>query len=327
MRYFLGADIGGTNTRVLICDQNGCPVGFGEARTGNPEAVGYSGLAKVFRMVLDAALTEAGISAGQIYGAGFGVAGYDWPSQTEETLAALAVPGMHPHRLVNDTVLGILAGSDNGWGIAVVSGTGCNCWGWDAARMRLGRMTGGGTWMGEGAGASELVAKALQAVAQAWTLRGPQTQLGAVLAAHAGAKNAEDLLEGLMSGKYGLHASAAPLVFQTAEAGDAVACGLIEWAGCELAEISKAVIRQLGFQALEFDVVLMGSMFAGGARLIEPMRRTILAFTPGARLVRLQRPPVTGALLLGMEDAGWSITPAVRQTVLDFKPAVNMNSL
>jgi hypothetical protein len=34
------------------------------------------------------------------------------------------------------------------------------------------------------------------------------------------------------------------------------------------------------------------------------MRDTILATAPGARLVRLNTPPVVGAVLLGMEQAG-----------------------
>ena len=29
MQYFLGADVGGTATRVLLADERGIPVGFG----------------------------------------------------------------------------------------------------------------------------------------------------------------------------------------------------------------------------------------------------------------------------------------------------------
>jgi hypothetical protein len=45
-------------------------------------------------------------------------------------------------------------------------------------------------------------------------------------------------------------------------------------------------------------------MFVGGARLVDPMTRTILQTAPGARLMRLATPPVVGAVLLGMEAAG-----------------------
>jgi len=51
-------------------------------------------------------------------------------------------------------------------------------------------------------------------------------------------------------------------------------------------------------------VVLIGSMFDGGPALIEPMRQTIHALALRARLVRLTAPPVIGAVLLGMQQAG-----------------------
>jgi len=73
------------------------------------------------------------------------------------------------------------------------------------------------------------------------------------------------------------------------------------------------VIRQLGFQADDFDVVLVGSMYDGGSMLIEPMQKTITSFAPGAKLVRLKAPPVIGAVLLGMEAAGMSFSSEIRQ--------------
>ncbi len=58
-----------------------------------------------------------------------------------------------------------------------------------------------------------------------------------------------------------------------------------QWAGSELGELAKPVIRQLTFQSLKFDVVLVGSMFEGGQLLINPMRETIQHLAPGAPLV------------------------------------------
>jgi hypothetical protein len=58
-------------------------------------------------------------------------------------------------------------------------------------------------------------------------------------------------------------------------------------------------------------------MFEGGARLIEPMRQTILKVAPKARIVRLNLPPVLGAVMLGMEADGWKVTPSIRKTMTD----------
>jgi N-acetylglucosamine kinase-like BadF-type ATPase len=309
-RYVLGADIGATKTHALIADETGRAIAFGKAGPGNHEAVGYDGLAAALETAASRAFAAGCLGKEQIVGAGFGVAGYDWPSEREPTLRAIHTLGLQaPVEAVNDATLGLPAGAAEGWGIAVVSGTGCNCRGWDRSRQREGKVTGHGLWMGEAAGASELVFRALQAIAHAWTQRGPATQLAHAFVEHTGAGSIEELLEHLTTGKADIEADAAPLVFKVAALGDPVAQQLVRWAGLELGELACAVIRQLEFQQLAFDVVLVGSMFEAGARLIEPMRQTIHALAPEAHLVRLTVPPVVGAVLLGMEQAG---LPALR---------------
>jgi N-acetylglucosamine kinase-like BadF-type ATPase len=302
--YYLGVDVGGTKTHALIADESGQACGFGEAGQGNHEGVGYDGLAAALQIAVDGALARAGISPDRIAGAGFGVGGYDWPSEREPTLRAIRTLGLSaPLEAVNDAIIGLLAGAEEGWGVGVVAGTGCNAWGWDRAR-RAGRMTGMGWQMGEAAGAGELVEEAIRGIARDWSLRGLPTRLTQAFVALTGAANAEDLLEGITLDRYVVDASAAPLVFRVAAEGDGVARQVIEWAGSELGGLAVGVIRQLGFEALSFDVVLVGSLYDGGPLLTESMRRTIQAVAPGARLVGLAAPPVVGGVLLGMEQAG-----------------------
>ena len=162
----------------------------------------------------------------------------------------------------------------------------------------------GFSWLGEAAGGGELVLKAIQAVALEWTWRGPPTRLTQAFVELTHTRDVEDLLEGLTLGRVHLGAEAAPLVFQVAAQGDPVAGGLILWAGRELGSMANGVIRQLGFEALAFEVVLAGSFFNGSPLLAEAMRESIHALAPGARLVRLTAPPVVGGVLLGMEQAG-----------------------
>jgi N-acetylglucosamine kinase-like BadF-type ATPase len=303
-KYFLGADVGGTKTRLAVSDQGGRILGLGLVGAGNHELVGYGGLALVLQQALQLAMPE-GVRVEEIAGAGFGVGGLDFPSETEETLRAIAALGLRcPVEAVNDAVIGLVAGSPDGWGIAVVSGTGCNCRGRDASGSRSGRVTGRGTAMGEGAGASELIDETVKTLARMWTGRIPLTDLAWVFTEYCGAASLEELVEWLAVGRCRIGPEAAPLIFQAADQGDPAAAELVEWAGRELGELAAAVIRQLEFQRLAFDVVLSGSMFVGGARLVDPMTRTILQTAPGARLMRLATPPVVGAVLLGMEAAG-----------------------
>lgn len=316
MTYFLGADLGSTKTHVLIVDETGRALGFGQSGSANHEDVGYDGMLQSMQQGLERALLHAGLHRADLAGAGFGVSGYDWPSESAATAGVIDQLGLGaPYIFVNDTVPGLVAGSEDGWGVVVVSGTGANCRGWDREHKREGRVTGHGVLMGEGAGASELMHRAMQHVGYAWSRRGPVTALAEAFIQFAGAKDLEDLLEGYTTYTYQVGAEAAPIVFRVAAEGDAVARDLIRWAGVENGEMANAVIRQLGFENLAFDVVMAGSMFEGGAMLIEPMRETICKFAPGARLIRLQVPPVLGAALLGMEAAGVKASPSIRKTM------------
>lgn len=313
-RYFLGVDIGSTKTHACIADERGTVVGFGVAGAGNHESVGFEGMVHALGTATRQALEDCELSVQDIAGAGFGIAGFDW--QTERPAMLDAISSLHlrcPLDIVNDAMLGVIAGSAEGWGIGIVSGTGCTCRGRTRDRKREGMVTGSGQWMGEAAGAGELVRWSIHAVAHMWTRRGPYTKLADALIERAGARDLEDLIEGINNFRYELNASAAPLVFRIAAEGDAVAQSLIERAGHELGELANAVIRQLDFQQEKFDVVLVGSMFNSGEPLIRPLRETVLALAPGARFVKLACPPVVGAVLLGMEQEGLVPTPSIRE--------------
>ena len=316
MRYFLGADLGATKTHTLIVDENGRALGFGESGPGNHETVGYDGMLQAMQTSMEHALNVAGLSKADITGAGFGVAGFDWSSEYEITAQTIDRLGLTaPYQFVNDAVLGLVAGSEEGWGVVVVSGTGSNCRGWDREHKREGRVTGHGVLMGEGAGGAELMNRCMQLVGYSWSKRGPRTAIADALIAHVGAKDLEDLIRGYTMDDYDLGAYAAPIIFRVANDGDQVAQELIHWAGCELGEMANAVIRQLEFEELAFDVVMTGSMFKGGAILIDPMRETIQKVAPNARFQRLDTPPAIGAVLLGMEIGGLNPTKSIRNTM------------
>ena len=115
MRYFLGVDIGGTKSHALLSDEDGNALGFAEAGPGNHEVVGYAGLRQVLEAITAGATQMVGIPRAAIAGAGFGVAGYDWPSELPSTLEAIAPLGLTcPVAAVNDTIIGLLAGAEQG---------------------------------------------------------------------------------------------------------------------------------------------------------------------------------------------------------------------
>jgi N-acetylglucosamine kinase-like BadF-type ATPase len=314
MEYFIGTDLGGTKTHTIIADGAGNVVGFGAGPGGNHQSVGYERMFVALSTAATEALVSASLDSKSIARAAYGIAGYDWHSELPRTSAVIDRLGLSgPYNVVNDAIPGLVAGADDGWGVVLVSGTGCNCRGWSRDRQREGRATGYGILMGEFAGASELVYKAMQFVGFSWTQRFPPTRLTDIFVKYTGAKDADDLIEGYTEHTYHVGADAAPQIFQAAEEGDEVALRLIRWAGCELGEMANAVIRQLSLEKEKFQVVLSGSMFEGGKLLTDPLRETIQRVAPGATLKRLTVPPVIGSVLIAMLDAGIAPTPEIRQ--------------
>lgn len=313
--YYLGLDVGSSKTHALIADAAGRCRGFGAARAGNYQTVGYDGLARTMAAALAAAAQMAGMGTPDIAGAGFGVAGHDWPADRPPHLEAIATLGLScPFELVNDAVNGLLAGTTDGWGVNVTAGSSNNCRGRDRAG-REGRIVGNGATFGEHGGAAEIVARGLQAVNHAWIRRGPPTALTDAYLAATGATDAMDLMEGLSFDRYQLRGELAVAVFRAADAGDVVAADIVRWAGEELGWLAVAVIRQLDLQDEAVEVVQSGSIFDGGPRLSEAMAAVVWRHAPRARLVRLRTLPVVGAVLLGLSAAGQDAY-AVREAII-----------
>lgn len=302
-KIFLGVDIGSSTSHTLLADEDGRILAFSEAGPGNHEVVGYDGLHEVLGQMISEALQTAGVRIEDIQGAGFGVSGYDWPSERSSTMEVINRLGLSaPIELVNDTLLGLFAGSEHGWGIVILAGSGENCWGRDP-HGKIGRMTGWGPLMGEYGGAFTITAKAVQVVSAAWSQRGPATSLGHILMDEAGAQDIHDLIEGLCMDRYHIGGKLAPKIFQAAEGGDSVARQIVNWAADHLAGMVIGVVHQLGFQQKTFEVVEMGGVFQAGKLLTDPFRAAVHEQAPGASFVPLKVPPVVGAVLLAAEQS------------------------
>lgn len=315
-RAYLGVDIGATKSHALVADGTGRALGFAEGGPGNYESVGWDQFQATLHEVTQQALSAAALGVDRVASAGLGVAGYDWPSEAAPILAVIESLGLQaPLALVNDALLGLLAGASEGWGVVVTAGTSVNAWGRDR-QGREGRMIGYGGTVGEYAGAWELVEQAVIAVGKAWTRRGPATRLTEAFLALTGVADEQFLFEGLTLNRLTIPASAAPLVFQVAKEGDPVARNLIHWAGQELGSLAVGIIRQLQFQDQPVEVVLAGSFFRGGPMLIQSLEETVRIEAPQARFVHLTAPPVVGGVLLGMERAGLPYSH-VRHRLLD----------
>jgi N-acetylglucosamine kinase-like BadF-type ATPase len=305
MKYFLGIDVGSSKTHALIADESGQCVGFGKSSGGNHQSVGYDRLEKVLIESFEGALKMSGVDKAHIAGAGFGVAGYDFPSDREAQLTVISELGLAcPMEVVNDGMNGLLAGATRGIGVNVTAGSGTNCRG-RGRGGREGRIVGNGVEFGEFGGAIEITARALQLVNYAWIKRIQPTILTKIFLEATGAKNEIDLMEGLSNEKYHLFPFIAVEVIKAAQAGDSAACEVIHWAGKELGWLAVAVARQIEMENEEVEIIQSGSIFEAGEIITNPMRDIVTKYLPKAKLIRLDGPPVVGAVILGMEQVNF----------------------
>jgi N-acetylglucosamine kinase-like BadF-type ATPase len=305
MKYFLGIDVGSSKTHALIVDETGQCVGFGKAGGGNHQNVGYDGLKNVLTKSFHGALSTSGVDKAHLAGAGFGVAGYDFPSDRESHLQATAALELScPSEVVNDGWNGLLAGATRGIGVNVTAGSSNNCRGRNK-NGKEGRIVGNGPTFGEYGGGIEIAARALQVVNHAWIKRIAPTRLTGILLDYTGAKDELELMEGFSNDYFHLAPFLATEVMRAAKEGDSAAHDIVEWAGEELGWLAVAVARQIEMQDEEVDIIQSGSVFDAGDIIVEPMRYIVSKHCPHAKLIRLDGPPVVGAVILGMEQAGF----------------------
>ena len=321
MTLVLGVDGGGTKTHAVVAGADGTLRGFATSGPANWEVVGLRGAGESLREAVGRALQAAGASAADVAAAAFGLAGIDWDSDLPRMTAEvdeLGLPG--PVEVTNDSFIALRAGTTDGVGIVVIAGTGAIAAG-RSPDGRTFRTLGQGAEFGDTGSASDVSDAALLAVANAYTGRGPRTELTELLCSLYGCRSAAELLERASRGDERSR-SAAPTVLRAAEGGDEVARGIVRWAGRELGESALLAARTLGMTGAEFELVLAGGLFRGdSALLLETLAGTVHAEAAGARLVALGTAPVAGAVLraLDMTDGGVSHAAAerLRAGVLD----------
>ncbi len=305
MKYFLGIDVGSSKTHALIVDERGQCVGFGKSGGGNHQGVGYERLSEVLQQSCSAACEMAGVTQNQIVGAGFGISGYDFPSDRKEHLEAIQPLALTcPFEVVNDGWNGLFAAATRGVGVNVTAGSGVNCRG-RGRNGQEGRVVGNGVEFGEFGGAIEIVYRARHFVNYAWIKRIPPTKLTKIFLEATGARDEMDLMEGLSNSYYHLFPFMAIQITEAAREGDHAAIEVLRWSGEELGWLAISVARQIGMERDEVEIIQSGSVFEAGEWITNPMCELILQHCPKARLIRLDGPPVVGPVILGMEQAGF----------------------
>lgn len=174
--------------------------------------------------------------------------------------------------------------------VVIVAGTGSTIFG----VTRDGRSHHVGGWganLGDEGGGYDIGLHGLRAAIYSWDGRGPKTSLEQATYEHYQIKHLRELISLALNcdGGRPTVASFAPRVSAAAAAGDPVAQAIMSQAAQALWTAALVVIRKLFTPADTFRVVLHGSVFLAGDLLVRPIRETICAEFPLARVRPAQR--------------------------------------
>lgn len=311
----LGVDAGGTKTLCAIADESGRVLGVGRAGSANYQGCGVAGAASQIRRAIQGACDMAGDLPSEFDAACLGVAGADRPADFS-TIRAFVDPLLKTPRLrlENDTIVALRAGTEDGVGVALIAGTGSNAIGRarDGQKLQVGGL---GRLSGDYGSAYQLAEAAIVAAIQGQDGRALPTSLGPALCRRLGLAHIHDIIEFFF---YDAPrepvdlGQLAPIVFEQAAMGDRVAAQILEEAGMNIARAVRVILERLFPAEAAVPVVFGGAVFQKGAspHLIEAVMRETLRHRPATRFVRLADPPVLGAVLFAMDDAGLPHDPA-----------------
>lgn len=255
----VGLDGGGSTTVALLADATRI-LGRGEGGPSNMQAVGVTTAFKSIEDAIAAAFTAARRPPATVNVAVLGLAGADRPQEQDLVRTWAADHALARHvEPVNDAEVLLAAGTPNGWGIALIAGTGSIAFG-RAPDGRIGRAGGWGYLLGDEGSAYALVIHALQEVAHAADGRGPPTLLTSRLLAATGGDRPMDLIPAVYRGGWDRAALAglAPVVLESAEQGDAVAERIVAQGAHQLALTVAAAAMRLHLSPDELPLAMTG---------------------------------------------------------------------
>jgi N-acetylglucosamine kinase-like BadF-type ATPase len=294
MEYFLGIDGGGTSTTACVAGSRGPILSQFRAGPSNPVKVGLSAAIQCLLDAARGAMQQAGTRGEKLGGLCAGVAGSDLPGYHRKLLAAFrnSIPA-HRYLLTTDGLIALQAALDNGPGVVVISGTGSIAYGRDS-RGRILRCGGWGSLFDDEGSGHDLGRKAIGCALRSFDGRGPRTRLSAALCRSLKLSSITEVAERSLQPHE--IAGLFPLIERAAEKGDAVARGLLEQGGCDLAHLAWTLLKRLGSADRDVPVVCTGGIFKASPRVRQSFAVQLASVAPQARVRLLHREAVCGAL-------------------------------
>lgn len=312
----IGVEGGGTKTVAWLATSRSDGtfeiLGRGASGPSNIHAVGLASTLEHLLEAIHQARSAADFPEHSADALCLAMAGVDRPQEAELfTDWALAQKIAARVKVTNDCEGLLAAGTRNGWGIALVAGTGSITFG----RTPDGTTTRTGGWgylMGDEGSAYDVALAGLKAAVRAADGREPLNQLLPDFLKRLGLNQPEDLLEAIYLSKpeRAWIASLAGVVTMAADAGDPAANRILNSAAEELALLIATTARKLQLQAEPIPVCYTGGLILNSSTLQERLAREL-----AQRRIRLND-------YVPVEDPVWGALKLAKQ-LLDSEPAPN----
>ncbi len=326
MEFYLGVDGGATKTLSILGDQNGNVLGTGLSGPSNYQNVGLEPAMHNVEIAVNEALIKAGVTAGDVHGAVFAMAGADYPMDFETLNRGLS--GQYPnlrYELTNDVWAAFRSGTEKHYGAVIVSGTGANY----GAKTPDGRTVVGrgmGYEWGLVGGAESLVRRALHHAFRSRDGTGPKTGLEEAVLSEFGFSSYDALsLRLYQVGDKLLRQSGrlVPRMFELAFLGDQVSQDILARTGDTMGDIMGRLARNTGLHKIPFDIISAGSTFtkAKTSIMFTSFKAACRKYTPLAVFRFPQMEPGAGAYLMALENAGKDAAESVRAAAIKSTPA------
>lgn len=302
----LAVDGGNSKTDLALVDAEGRLLSLVRGPQSSPHHLGLDGCLDVLASLLHEAVADAGLREDNGAVADVAellLAGVDFPAEEQQLEDAVrARPWARRISVRNDTFAVLRAGTERGWGVAVVCGAGINCVG-VAPDGRHARFPSLGAITGDWGGGYDVGLEAVSAAARSEDGRGPTTSLERTVPAHFGLATPTELAEAIHGGRIAQRrvVELAPLVVAEAET-DVVAGAIVDRLVAEVVAMARVALTRLELERAPVEVLLGGGLLQTAADGLLGRIETALADTGPQITVRSTRSPaIVGAALLGLD--------------------------
>ena len=304
----LAVDGGNSKTDLALVRADGEVLALARGPLSSPHHLGLDGALDVLQRLLDQAARQAGRARNGTVAtiAQLLMAGVDFPSEEEELRQAVADRGWAEQtRVGNDTFAVLRAGTERGWGVAVVCGAGINCVG-VSPDGRHARFPALGSITGDWGGGYDVGLAAVSAAARSEDGRGPKTTLEHAVPGHFGLATPSELAEAIHRGRIPQRRvlELPPVVFAEGQH-DAVAAEIVARVASEVATLAHVALQRLELEHEPTELLLGGGLLqSADGRLTAEIESRVREVAPTLRVRPARSAPIVGAALLGLDELG-----------------------